>query len=90
MGNARTVVRGVFVLCALLAPFFFSFTVTLLLTLLGAIVSIWVPLLVGILLDTLYWSSGVYPYPLYSLLGMLGTLIAFGVHRFVKTSIMWT
>ncbi len=73
---------------ALLAPFFFPILFTLFLAVLGAWAYAGTPLLVGILLDALYWSGAVYPFPLYTLLGILATIVTLLVRRFFKTSIM--
>jgi len=81
-------IRGAFIVAAFLSPFFFPIVATVVLALIGAIVSPLVPFLVGVLLDTLYYAPGAYPFPLYSLLGSVAALAAFGVHRFVETSIM--
>ncbi|MDO8624015.1 MAG: hypothetical protein Q7R54_01540 [bacterium] len=81
-------IRVVLVGAAFFSPFFFPIGMTALLALVGAVVSPLVPLLVGLLVDTLYYGPGTYAFPLYSLLGGLATLGAFGMHRFVETSIM--
>ncbi len=76
------------VIAALLSPFLFPLPFTALLALLGAVVSAWVPLVVGVIIDALYWSREAYAFPLWTLFGAAVTLTAFFVHRFVETSIM--
>jgi hypothetical protein len=88
MGYRRSIIiRFLVVGAALLSPFFFPIILTIGLALLGAAVSAWIPLTVGILLDALYWNAGV-EVPLATLVGAIGSIIAFLVHRFVKTSII--
>lgn len=73
---------------ALLAPFLFPMSFTFGLALLGSIWTPWIPLAVGLVADALYFSPDAFSFPLYSLLGAGVTVIAFGVHRFIETSIM--
>ena len=46
------------------------------------------PLIAGMVADAVFYSSSVYPFPLYTLLGLLLSLAAWGVRRFMQTSIM--
>jgi hypothetical protein len=88
MGYSRTVARFAVAGIALASPFIFPLSFTLVLALISGAASPLLPLTVGIMLDTLYWTHGGYSYPLYSLLGGIVTIAAFGVHRFAATSIM--
>ncbi len=63
-------------------------TFTVFLALLAVIVEPLVPLAVGLLADALYYTPGVHAAPLYTILGLLVTPIAFLVHRSIKTSII--
>jgi len=88
MGYVVAVARGAFVVTALLSPFFFTaFTTTLLALVAGAFTPL-VPLAAGLLLDTLYWSSGASTVPWYTIYGAVASLGAFGMHRFFETRIM--
>lgn len=45
-------------------------------------------LLFGVLFDILYYVPGAFPVPLYTILGLVGFIIALLVHSFVKARIM--
>lgn len=45
-------------------------------------------LLAGVLVDILYYVPGAYPVPLYTILGLIGFIIAEIVHSFMKARIM--
>lgn len=45
-------------------------------------------LLFGVLMDILYYVPGAYPVPLYTILGLVGFIIAEIVHSFMKARIM--
>lgn len=47
-----------------------------------------VMLLAGVLMDILYYVPGAYPVPLYTILGLVGFIIAEIVHSFMKARIM--
>ena len=55
------------------------------------IAAVFVPpvmLLCGVLMDILYYVPGAYPVPLYTILGLVGFIIAEIVHSFMKARIM--
>lgn len=57
----------------------------------AVIASLFVPpviLLAGVLMDILYYVPGAYPVPLYTILGLVGFIIAEIVHSFMKARIM--
>lgn len=79
--------KALAVILALVAPLLFP---TLLASLIVLALSFVVPpvgLVAGVLTDSLYHTPGQ-PMPLGTLIGGSITLIAYGVHRFVKTRIM--
>jgi hypothetical protein len=47
-----------------------------------------VMILFGVLMDILYYVPGAYPVPLYTILGLVGFIIAEIVHSFMKARIM--
>lgn len=78
--------RVLFFIAALSAPFFFPASISIIL---AALASFFIPLAalsVGILYDLLYLPGGHFPYGLFW--GVIGTLIALGVRRFVETRII--
>ncbi len=71
---------------ALLGPFFFPWQFALII---ACIIAFFIPpviLIVGFLLDVLYFSGPELPY--FTLIGILGAIITYFVHQFVKTRIM--
>lgn len=78
--------RVLFVIAALLAPFLFPASVSIALAALAAFFVPFAALSVGILHDVLYLSPGHMPYGL--IIGIIGTLVALLVRRFVETRII--
>ena len=70
------------------APFFFPLSFSIVVVCIGTMFSPVVPLVAGLVIDALYYSGGGFPFPLFTLGGALASLVAYGVHRFIQTSIM--
>ena len=81
-------IRNALVVFALVSVFFFPTLFTVLLVLAAAIVSPFVPLAAGLLAEALYGAPHAYAFPLYALWGLIASVVAFLVHRFVETSII--
>lgn len=81
-------IRAALVVLALLSPLLFPWPLVALLTLIAASVSSLIPLAVGIFVDALYYSRGAASFPWATVSGLAVTLAAFGVRRFLETSIM--
>lgn len=77
---------GIFALASCVGLLFFPWGLTAAFTLLATIWEPLMPLAVGILADALYYTP--HHVPLFTLMGALGTLFAYIVHRSVKTSII--
>ncbi len=67
---------------AVVSAFLFPWPLTLVLALISAISEPLVPLAVGMLIDTLYYSGG---WPLGTILGALATSIALFIHSRLRT-----
>lgn len=80
--------RLVLIVLGFLSLFFFPWPFTLVLAFLAAFYVPPLGLLFGVLSDVLYFASGASFYPLGTLLGIVGFLLALVVHDFVKTRIM--
>lgn len=81
-------IRIVLVVLSLFSPFFFPWPLTLLITLAAAFFVPCIALVVGVLIDVLYFVPGSALAPVASLLGLLGFVFMFFVHRFWKTRII--
>lgn len=80
--------RIVLPLAALLAPFLFPLPLTFLLSLGAGFVFPLIPLIVGVALDLLYYTSAL-GFPLGIVLGVLGSCISYAVRAFVKARMMF-
>jgi hypothetical protein len=82
--------RHVLFALALIGPFLFPWPFTAALALLAAIYFPLAPVIVGMLTDVLYYAHGAASYglPWWSTVGLIATLIAYGVRGFFETSIM--
>ena len=89
MGQARTIIRFGAALLALASPLLFPLGITIILAGVGAIVTPLLPLAVGLIFDALYWHGSASWLPWASLVGALLSIVAFFVHRYVRTSIMY-
>jgi hypothetical protein len=77
------------IILALLGPFFFPWQFALILGILVSFVAPFTILLVGVLLDTLYFggvSTGSLPY--FTIIGIIFAGICLAVQQFVKTRII--
>lgn len=81
-------IRGVLIFCALIAVVWFPWPYAVVMTLLAAVASPLAPLAVGLFAEGVYFTPHVYAFPIWLMVGALGTSAAFFVHRFVETSIM--
>ncbi len=73
------------ILLALLAPFFFPYPVTLILSFVGGVIFSPLSIIVGVSLDLLYGTSVL---PVHTLIGCGIALVTFFVRRFIKARIM--
>ena len=80
--------RYVLLALALIAPFILPWPLSAALAACAAFYFPFAPLACGVLIDALYFARGAYHYPFFTALGVLATLAALFVHRFVETSIM--
>ena len=71
---------------AILGPFFFPWSVALILGTFAALFFPPVIILTGVLIDTLYFSTHSFPY--FTILSLIIAVVAFFVQQFVKTRIM--
>lgn len=78
--------RTLAVIATFLAPFFFPIFFSAFIILVAAVIVPPLALFGGLLLDALYMSPHGFPYA--TLVGLLGTVIAYVVHDFLKTRIM--
>jgi len=81
-------IRRLFAFFPAISLLFFPFSLTVILTLLAAYATPLMPLAIGVLADTLYFSRGVASVPFYTLVGFATTVVALLVRRFIETSIM--
>ena len=81
-------IRILLPLVAFLSLFFFPYPLSALLILASAILLPVSGIAIGIAADILYFSPGAAFMPLWSLGGILATILALLVQRFVKTRIM--
>lgn len=80
--------KGALLALALLGPFLFPWPLTATLAILAAIYFPLAPLSVGLLTDALYYAHGAALVPWWSIIGLIATLIAYGVRSFFEASIM--
>lgn len=81
-------IRIVFSIVAFLSPFFFPFSLTLLLSFLAGLFLPVIPLIVGILVDLLYYVPDASLLPLGTLYGALLAVVSYVVRQFVKARII--
>lgn len=81
----RGILRWMVILAAFVAPFFFPFPFTLLLAFLASLFVPPVALGVGVLVDLLYYSSGL---PTGTVWGLGLFILGFFVRRFIKARII--
>ncbi|MEK7511201.1 MAG: hypothetical protein AAB582_03120 [Patescibacteria group bacterium] len=81
-------VRASTILLALVGVVAFPWPLTVVFVFIAALFLPPLALLCGVLYDILYFVPGAYPFPLATLLGLAGFLVAEVVHGFVKTRIM--
>lgn len=67
---------------------FFPFSISILFACLGAFVSPLIPFAAGLFAEALYGAPQASSVPIYALSGLILTLFAFVVHKFVETSII--
>jgi hypothetical protein len=80
--------RATLVLIAFLSPFLFPWQLTLLIAAGASVILPPTALVVGVLIDALYWSYGSIPYA--TLVGLTITVVAYVVEGFIRTRIMDT
>ena len=80
--------RYVLALAAFASLFFFPYPATVILALLASLYFPPIALFVGIFTDLLYYTPGASSWPIASLIGLLSSVIAFFVRRFMKARIM--
>lgn len=80
--------RVALLVLALLSPLLFPWPLTAALALAAASATPLAPLAVGLLTDLIYYTHGAAVLPWWTILGLIATLAAFGVRRFLETSIM--
>lgn len=85
-----SMLRTVFLLLAAISTVAFPAAVTAVLVVCAALFVPSAMLLAGVLMDILYYVPGAYPVPLYTILGLVGFIIAEIVHSFMKARIMGT
>lgn len=80
--------RGLFILFAFASPFLFPYPLTLVISVLAGIVFPPLPLLVGILIDAMYYhpALGVLPYGI--ILGGMGSIAALFLGRFIRERVV--
>ncbi len=81
-------IRPYISISALTSLVLFPWPLTVALALAAAVVEPLVPLGIGILADTLYYSSQSYPVPLYTLLGAVVSGIAYFVRTRLRPGMM--
>lgn len=81
------IIRTLSILGAFLAPLWFPYYFTLFVSCLVGFFMPWLPLLLGIFTDVLYYTPGV-GWPLATCFGVLGSIGMYFVRRIVKTRIM--
>lgn len=82
------ILRALLGLLALLSIFLFPWPLTIAVVLFASFFMPPVSLIAGILSDTLYLAPHAAAFPYATILGIIGFLIALGVHQFVKTRII--
>ncbi len=80
--------RVVLVIAAFLSPFLFPYPATIILSFAAGLVLPPVPLLVGAITDALYFTPGVASFPIASVTGLVLSVAAFFMQRFLKARIM--
>ena len=80
--------KGVLVVAALLSPFLFPFAVTLVLVAAASIVFPPIALISGIVTDLAYYTPGASFLPVASISGLLISVVALFVRRFLKARII--
>ncbi|MDE1919540.1 MAG: hypothetical protein KGH56_02450 [Patescibacteria group bacterium] len=80
--------RGLLTLLTLVSVVFFPWPLAALLAILSASLEPLVPLAAGLLADTLYYAPQAQAFPVFTLYGLLCTIIAFFVRSRFRTSIM--
>lgn len=81
-------IRPALWISALASLVLFPWVVTASIACLGIVIEPLLPLVVGLLVDTLYYAPGAHSMPFYTVLGLLVTPIAYLVRNAVKTSII--
>lgn len=81
-------IRVALVIGAFLSPFLFPYPFTLFLSFLASMTMPWVALLVGLLVDALFFTPQGGGIPLATILGGVASLGAIIVRRFIKARIM--
>lgn len=82
------IVRGLFILFAFLAPFLFPYPLTLMISMLAGIIFPPVPLLVGLLVDALYYHPALAVPPYGTLFGAVASVAALFLGRFIRARIV--
>ena len=82
------ILRGVIILSAFLSAFLFPYPFTVLLSFGAALIFPPLGVVIGVLVDVLYFAPGVSAWPHAVLIGLLVSLIALVVRRFVRTRII--
>jgi len=81
-----TVITSGLVFAALIAPFFFPWQLSVLLSIAASFFFPPAAILSGVLLDALY--SGAHGFPYFTPLGVVISVVAYFVQQFMKTRIM--
>lgn len=81
-------IGGFLAAAALISTVFFPWKLTLVLAVVAAFFEPLVPLAVGMLADTLYYSSYAYAVPVFTIGGAACTAIAFIVRKRIRASII--
>ncbi len=81
-------IRIILIAAAFLSPFLFPYPATLILALVASLLLPPVGIMIGLLVDALYYTSGASWLPVGILTGAVLTLLGILVRRFVKTRII--
>ncbi len=81
-------IRALYTVFAFLSPLFAPWPMAAGLALIGAAKEPWLPLAVGVLLDTLYYARGADSLPLYTLIGLIATIVAYLLRSYLTTRVL--
>jgi hypothetical protein len=81
-------IRTVFIVCAFLSPLLFPFPLTVVFVFIASVFLPPVGLMIGALIDALYYTPGASFWPLGIVLGITFTVLGTLVRRFIKARII--